>query len=535
MKTFPNQAVEVVIPVSFTSSQELIQAILPAFLNLDVATTKDLYFGNTIPGEHVAKASVWMNSQLTSDEIILLYADNSLTPLGIGVEATVLTNKRVLKVSDDKYTCLNFSDIKKILYSVEINKGVLDTGAKLFSKVGGFFGKNEEVTPIERRPIDEGLQLFATINSHIQQDDDLEFFADEVALDFFNRRIEIIHFLYLLTKDEKFKQQLIDLKVDAKFKGHSDKMLKDYPEEIKLAYLKNLAILIHADGEVNTLEVSNLYERFYELGCSPEIRSEITQCLTEEVNALTFFEEFKALISSYHISHQLTLVHAVLTDFYKIAKSTNVVISDPDLEVIKNYVSLFHISETNRKACEDSVDYLFKLQKGEITPDEFKKKMASVSGTLAAGGIPIVVLSFVGVAGLGAAGITSGLAAMGSLVAFIPAINAMVGGILVVAGIAYGIKAGVDYFSGAEEREIKNKREALIQKILLNQQEKINLLNEDMNLLTERLTNAIVDVEKNSQMIQKIKERLELFQNALKSSKNKLEADQLEAKKLQTA
>jgi chromosome segregation ATPase len=124
---------------------------------------------------------------------------------------------------------------------------------------------------------------------------------------------------------------------------------------------------------------------------------------------------------------------------------------------------------------------------------------------------------------------------MGSLVAFIPAINAMVGGILVVAGIAYGIKAGVDYFSGAEEREIKNKREALIQKILLNQQEKINLLNEDMNLLTERLTNAIVDVEKNSQMIQKIKERLELFQNALKSSKNKLEADQLEAKKLQTA
>ena len=56
-----------------------------------------------------------------------------------------------------------------------------------------------------------------------------------------------------------------------------------------------------------------------------------------------------------------------------------------------------------------------------------------------------------------------------------------------------------------------------------------------MNLLTERLTNAIVDVEKNSQMIQKIKDRLELFQNALKSSKNKLEADQLEAKKLQTA
>ena len=122
------------------------------------------------------------------------------------------------------------------------------------------------------------------------------------------------------------------------------------------------------------------------------------------MNDLTFFQEFKALISTYHISHQLTIVHAVLTDFYKISKSTNVVISDPDLEVIKNYVSLFHISETNRKACEDSVDYLFMLQKGEITPDEFKKKMTSVAGTLAAGGIPIVVLSFVGVAGLGAAG-----------------------------------------------------------------------------------------------------------------------------------
>ena len=111
----------------------------------------------------------------------------------------------------------------------------------------------------------------------------------------------------------------------------------------------------------------------------------------------------------------------------------------------------------------------------------------------------------------------------------------MVGGILVVAGIAYGIKAGVDYFSGAQEIEIKNKREALIQKILMNQQEKMNLIIQDMNLLTERLTNAIVDVEKNSQMIQKIKDRLELFQNTLKSSKNKLEADQLEAKKLQTA
>ena len=535
MKTFPNQAVEVAIPVSFTSSQELIQAILPAFLNLDVATTKDLYFGNTIPGAHVAKASGWINSQITSDEIILLYADNSLTPLGIGVEATVLTNKRILKVSDDQYTNLYFTDLKNILYSVETESGILDTGAKLFSKVGGFFSKSEEVTPIERRPIDEGLQLFSTINTHIQQNDDLEFFSEDVALDFFNGRIEIIYFLYFLTKNDKFKQQLIDLKVDAKFKGHSDKMLKDYPEEIKLAYLKNLTLLIHADGEVNTIEVSNLYERFYELGCSPEIRSEVTQYLTEGVNDLTFFQEFKALISTYHISHQLTIVHAVLTDFYKISKSTNVVISDPDLEVIKNYVSLFHISETNRKACEDSVDYLFMLQKGEITPDEFKKKMTSVAGTLAAGGIPIVVLSFVGVAGLGAAGITSGLATMGSLVAFIPGINAMVGGILVFAGIAYGIKVGIDYFSGAEEREIKNKREALIQKILLNQQEKINLLNEDMNFLTERLTNAIVDVEKNSQMIQKIKERLNMFQNALKSSKNKLESDQLEAKKLQAA
>jgi hypothetical protein len=535
MKAFPNQAVEVVIPVSFTSSQELIQAILPAFLNLDVATTKDLYFGNTIPGEHVAKASVWMNSQLTSDEIILLYADNSLTPLGIGVEATVLTNKRVLNVSDENFKSVYFSEIKEILYSAQLNTGILDTGAKLFSKVGGFFGKSEEIISVEKKPIDEGLQQFSTINAHLLQNVIIEFFVDDLKLEYFNNRIEIIHFLYLLTKDEKFKQQLIDLKVDAKFKGHSDKLLIDYPEEIKLAYLKNLAILIHADGEVNTLEVSNLYERFYELGCSPEIRSEVTQCLTEEVNAMMYFEEFKIIISSYHITYQLTLVHAVLTDFYKIAKSTNTLISEPDLAVIKNYVSLFQITESNRKACEDSVDYLIKLQNGEITPDEFKKKMASVSGTLAAGGIPLAVLSFVGVAGLGAAGITSGLAAMGALVAFIPGLNAMVGGILVVAGIAYGIKAGVDYFSGAEEREIKNKREALIQKILLNQQEKINLLNEDMNLLTERLTNAIVDVEKNSQMIQKIKERLELFQNALKSSKNKLEADQLEAKKLQTA
>jgi hypothetical protein len=535
MKTFPNQTSQVVFPSSFNSAEELFQAIIPAFLYLDVANTKDLYFGNTIPADHLVKASGWINTQIEADEIILLYTDNALTPLGIGVEAIVLTNKRILKVSDEKYTNLFFTDINKINYTVDTNSSVLDSGMKLFSKVGGMFGNSEENTPKDLRPIDEGLQQFLTINTHIQQKDDIEFFVDEHNLNNFDNRIEIIHFLYYLTKDENFKQQFITLKVDEKFKGHSDKLLKDYPEVIKSAYLKNLAIIIRADDEVNSVEVSNLYERFYELGCNPEIRSEVTQYLTEKIDTTSCFEDFKLLISTYHITHQLTLVHAVLADFYKISKSNSPVISGSDLEVINKYVSLFHISEVNRKACEESVDYLFKLQKGEITPDEFKKKMLSISGTLAAGGIPIAVLSFIGVAGLGAVGITSGLAAIGSLVAFIPGINAMTGGILLLAGIAYGIKASVDYFSGAEEREIKNKREVLIQKILMNQQEKINLLNEDMNLLSDRLINALVDVESNTQLIQKIKARLDLFQKALKSSKSKLEADQLEAKKLQEA
>ncbi|MCE2712268.1 MAG: phage holin family protein [Cryomorphaceae bacterium] len=534
MKTFPSQIIDVTIPIKFNSAEELFQSIIPAFLYLDVANTKDLYYGNNIPADHLSKAT-WMNEQIEANEIIILYSDDAMTPLGTGVECTLLTNKRLLKVSGDHFNSLFFADVKQVGYTADDSNGIIDSGMSLLSKVGGMFGGKEEDKPAEILPIDGGLNLFSTINSHIQKSDAIEYFVNNNSLDFFENRVEIIYFLYYLSKHESFKQNLIGLKIDGHFKGHVDKLLKDYPESIKLAYLKNLAILIRADGEINSLEVSNLYERFYELDCTPEMRTEVTQYLTEETDVSSNFEEFKTSISSYHISDQLTIVHAVLTDFYKISKSQFGVISEHDQSIIAKYREIMHITPVNDKACEESVDYLIKLQKGEITPDEFKKRMMSISGTLAAGGIPIIVLSFAGVAGLSAAGITSGLAALGSLVAFIPGINAMVGGILVLAGLAYGIKVGIDYMSGAEEREIKNKREALIQKILMNHQEKINLLSQDMNLLTERLTNALVDVEQNSELIAKIKTRLELFENVLKNSKKKLEADQLEAKKLQEA
>ena len=155
-------------------------------------------------------------------------------------------------------------------------------------------------------------------------------------------------------------------------------------------------------------------------------------------------------------------------------------------------------------------------------------------------GVSLGALSLTGtVVGLGMTGITSGLAALGGGagsqagwigLAAVPGLNtAVIGvGILVLAGV--GTYKGVEYLSGAKEREIQNKREAMIQKVLENHQKSISILQSDMNTLTENLTAAMTDTAKNSLLIEKLNKQMGLFKQALMASKKQQVEMEKEAK-----
>ena len=88
---------------------------------------------------------------------------------------------------------------------------------------------------------------------------------------------------------------------------------------------------------------------------------------------------------------------------------------------------------------------------------------------------------FTGTAGVSAAGITSGLAALG--------LKGFLGLSPMMAGV--GTYSGLKKLTGISELENNKTREVMLLEIIKNSQASINILIEDINEITVRLTDAV--------------------------------------------
>jgi hypothetical protein len=139
--------------------------------------------------------------------------------------------------------------------------------------------------------------------------------------------------------------------------------------------------------------------------------------------------------------------------------------------------------------------------------------MKNASAGLAAVGVPIAAVYFSGtVIGLSAAGITSGLAALGLGLGMIPGIGVC---IIIGTGLFYALKA---LFGNSRENKIeiiKENRERKIQMVIKNLQEAINSIIDRIKNLESKASTA----DANKEAILQLKDRLTLLQKALNTKR----------------
>jgi uncharacterized tellurite resistance protein B-like protein len=153
-----------------------------------------------------------------------------------------------------------------------------------------------------------------------------------------------------------------------------------------------------------------------------------------------FKEEHRAeVLTTLHSLDDSDLRFTLIADLFLLALS-NGYISVEELEYVEKIGEQLGISKDQVMTIKDVQFHLWKLRSTPSDSDAFKAMLKECASNLAAAGVPIAAVAGSGsVFGLSAAGITSGLAALGGLIGG----GMLAGTVLVVPALAVGSAWGV--------------------------------------------------------------------------------------------
>ena len=216
------------------------------------------------------------------------------------------------------------------------------------------------------------------------------------------------------------------------------------------------------------------------------------------------------------------LSFSILKDLILIAK----VAEKYDVEEQKNVEAIAeHIygdeAAKYKKFAEEVVEKDRALLKGELSEKQILEYGKDFSATAAALGIPAVAIYFSGsVIGLSAAGITSGLAALGLGGITALGISSMMAGIGVLVLIGVGTFCVFHYALGIPKREKKTKKEHVIQETLKLHQDALAALAEDANELACKQEQLSAASEENKKVQAELKAGLGVLKASIASLGN---------------
>lgn len=173
------------------------------------------------------------------------------------------------------------------------------------------------------------------------------------------------------------------------------------------------------------------------------------------------------------------------------------------------------LSVTNQQveAIEKFVREMKKIRDRGLDDNQAADAAKTAAAGLSAVGVPIAAVYFSGsVIGLSAAGITSGLAALGLGLGMVPGIGVAV---LLGAGIFWGISTALDTGDKRAKEEEMLKRERKAQLVIQNLQGALNQLIERV----DNLQKAAADAESNREAIQILTEKMRYLQQLLAKRK----------------
>jgi uncharacterized tellurite resistance protein B-like protein len=207
-----------------------------------------------------------------------------------------------------------------------------------------------------------------------------------------------------------------------------------YPEAERVAYLSIIAELSNVDSKFDEQERQHLDAQLKAFEISDEGKAKIYAAVFH------FKEEHRSeVLASLHALDDSDLRFTLIGDLFLLALS-NRYISVEELEYIQTIGGQLGITEDQVMVIRDVQVHLWRKRSTPSNSDAFRAMVKECAASLAAVGIPTAAIAGSGsVFGLSAAGISSGLAALGGLVGG----GMLAGSVLVVPAIAVGSALGV--------------------------------------------------------------------------------------------
>ncbi|GID32524.1 TerB family tellurite resistance protein [Paractinoplanes brasiliensis] len=297
--------------------------------------------------------------------------------------------------------------------------------------------------------------------------------------------------------------------------------LSALPCAVKLLYCRTLVSLALVDAVLDPREIANLYLFASTIGLDDGARSALRGEITAAqhgAETLDVTEELARELRGLLDEGQRQPVFTMLVrDLVRISRADRHA-ADVERERIVLVAGLVFAESAGEvvRATERLVAAEEDFASGKLTTSQMETTTKEIVAKVAAFGAPIAAVSLAGsVTGLGGAGITTGLAALGF--GGLLGLSAMVTGIGTVVILGVAVHQGTRYLLATNEREREKRREYLIQQVLKHHQQAMAELTDDIAGLAHRMEAGLAQTTRNEERLTVLKAELDAFQQALAS------------------
>ena len=287
--------------------------------------------------------------------------------------------------------------------------------------------------------------------------------------------------------------------------------LEEMPEDIRITYVKAIIALFMDDGEISSAEFGEIYALIARLNLSAEVRQQLIFFNDSKESAV---ELIKGVLPKLDDAAKQEIIHSLGKDMiYVLGKTSD--ISYQDSPTISEYVKAFGITQEQIQLYLDAIASDEKLFDDNVDDVGLENGMRAVLSGAAGVGVPIAALYFSGsVVGLSAAGISSGLAALGFGGLF--GLSGMVTGIGALLVIGYGAKKGVDILSGKSDIEKRKKKELMLHAVCNQLNKTINLVIEDIRFFSDQYQDLMARYDSQTQELEDLMSKLDTLMTRIK-------------------
>lgn len=291
--------------------------------------------------------------------------------------------------------------------------------------------------------------------------------------------------------------------------------LEARPEEVKVLYARILAAQCLVDGRLDPREVEYLYVFMSRIGLSSDSREEVRRSLDmREVGSENLMSMVNEVVAKVPDNEEQIAV-SIIKDMTQVSRADGAMLP-PEEESIMAVAEAWFGEQAEQviELAEKTVKYEEALIKGNVDASELERHGKEIAAVATAAGVPITALFFSGsVVGMSAAGITSGLAALG--LGGLLGLSAMVTGIGTVVVLGVVAYTGTRWLLGGKERELAKQRENMIQEVIKRHQGAIEDLTEDVTGIGLKLAEYVSRSDQNEARLERLKGDLQMFNAAL--------------------